>query len=113
MMVKFIILLLGMVCAMEVTAQTVANPSIDNCLSSPGIIGTLVLVAIVVLIAVLILSARISGYVDSLRKKNLERRRLEFSEELVGLDDAEIDRILEKRKSALSYKLAGNELGSD
>ncbi len=102
-----------MVCAMEVTAQTVPNPSIDNWLSSPGIIGTLVLVAIVVLIAVLILSARISGYVDSLRKKNLERRRLEFSEELVGLDDAEIDRILEKRKSALSYKLAGNELGSD
>lgn len=113
MKVKFIILLLGMVCAMEVTAQTVPNPSIDNWLSSPGIIGTLVLVAIVVLIAVLILSARISGYVDSLRKKNLERRRLEFSEELVGLDDAEIDRILEKRKSALSYKLAGNELGSD
>lgn len=97
----------------KVVAQTIPNPSTENWITSPGIIGTLVLIAIVVLIAVLILSARVSNYVDSLRKKNLARQRIEFSEELVGLDDTEIDQILTKRRAALSYKLSGNELGSD
>jgi len=104
---------MAVLAAVPAVAQPVPNPSTDNWLASPGIIGTLVLVAVVVLIAVLILSARISAYVGSLRKKNMERQSREFSEELIGLEDASIDQILEKRRASRSFRLSGAELGSD
>ncbi len=97
----------------SVFGQTQPNPSTDNWISSPGIIGTIILITIVVLVAVLILSVKLSSHLESMRRKSVAKKKLEFSEELIGLDDVEIDRILEQRKAALSFKLSGNELGSD
>lgn len=93
--------------------QTQANPSTENWILSPGILGTIILVAIVVLVAVLILSVRLSSYIEAMRKKGIVKKKIEFSQELIDLDDTEIDAILEKRKAALAYKLTGNELGSE
>lgn len=94
-------------------AQGSTDISTENWMSSPGIIGTFILISIVVLIAVFILSIRVSSYVESMKKKQFEKRNLEFSEELIRMDEGEIDSILEKRKAAKAYKLSGNELGSD
>lgn len=94
-------------------AQGSTDISTENWMSSPGIIGTFILISIVVLIAVFILSVRVSSYVESMKKKQFEKRNLEFSEELIRMDAGEIDSILEKRKAAKAYKLSGNELGSD
>src|SRR5690606_35061574 len=93
--------------------QTQANPSTENWILSPGILGTIILIAIVVLVAVLILSARLSSYIEAMKKKETAKKKIEFSQELIDLDDTEIDAILEKRKAALAYKLTGNVLGSE
>lgn len=82
----------------------------DNWLSSPGIIGTLVLIAIVMVIAIIILYVKINDYIDSLKRGQIDTNKIAFDDELVALDGADIDAILEKRKAALKYKLKGNEL---
>lgn len=83
----------------------------ENWETSPGIIGTIVLVFIVIFIAVIIFLAKINAFIDKMKRKNIEKKRIEFSDELTDLDDDEIDSILENRKKALKYKLKGDELG--
>ncbi|HET7360718.1 MAG TPA: cbb3-type cytochrome c oxidase subunit I [Flavobacteriaceae bacterium] len=85
----------------------------DNWLTSPGVIGTIFLVVVVLVVAIVILLARMNAYISKIGKKRLEKDRVAFSEELIGLEDEEIDEILKKRKKAKHYKLKGNELGSE
>lgn len=84
----------------------------DNWITSPGIIGTIVLILIVFFIAVIILLVKLNSYIDSYKGKQLKKKELEFSKELLEMDEHDIDHILEGRKKALNYKLSGNELGS-
>ena len=93
-------------------AQNSSSITSDNWLSSPGIIGVIVLIGIVLAIAVIILAARISSYVELVKSKQEKDRRAAFKDELIGLEEAEIDEILEKRKKAKTYQLSGDELGS-
>lgn len=85
--------------------------STDNWLSSPGIIGTFVLIAIVMAVAVIILLVKLNTYIDGMKSRQLEKNRLAFGDEVIALEESEIDDILEKRKAALKYKLSGDELG--
>lgn len=87
--------------------------SADNWSSSPGVIGTLILILIVALLAVIIMSAKISAYAESMKAKQLLKRDKAFDEEIINLEDGDIDRILEKRKAALKYQLTDNELTGD
>lgn len=105
--------LIGVWFSTPLFAQIAGSPETKNWISSPGIVGTFVLIAIIVLIATLILSFKISGYLEALRKKNWQKRKYELTEELAAMDSKEIDTILEKRKAALSFKLSGTELGSE
>lgn len=82
-------------------------------LSSTGVIGTIILVVIVLAVAIIIFLVKLNDYIDKLKRKRLDSRRLEFNEDIVSLESDEIDEILEQRKEALNYKLKGNELGSD
>lgn len=85
--------------------------STDNWLSSPGIIGTFILIAIVLVVAVIILLFRMNSYIDTIKKKQIDKNRMAFDDEVIGMEDGEIDHILEKRKAARRYKLKGDELG--
>lgn len=85
----------------------------EHWLSSPGIIGVFILIAIVVYVAVAIFVVRFNDYLDRLKRKQLDENQLSFDEEIVSLKAAEIDKILEERKKALTYKLDGDELGGD
>lgn len=107
-----ILLLLALLSNLALAAQTTSD-TLDsgNWVTSPGVIGTFILMLIVVLIAILILSYRLSGFFQSMKNKREAARKLEFSEELYTMDEAGIDAILEKRKAALRYKLSGEELG--
>ena len=87
--------------------------SADNWSSSPGVIGTLILILIVALLAVIIMSAKISAYAESMKAKQLLKRDKAFDKEIINLEDGDIDRILEKRKAALKYQLTDNELTGD
>lgn len=85
----------------------------DNWLSSPGIIGTFVLIAIVMIIAIIILFIKLNGYIDSLKNRQSEKNKAALHDEFYGMDDQAIDRILERRKAALKYRLQGDELAGD
>lgn len=92
-------------------AQQTTKYNSENWLSSPGIIGLFVLIAIVLVVAVVILLIKINGYVDTMRIRQLTKNQKAFDEEITNLDHDEIDTILTKRKAALKYKLKGEELG--
>ena len=94
-------------------AQTDTGLSADNWMNSPGVIGTFVLVAIVLAIAVFIISIRVSGYFNSLKLNKEQEERRALAHELLDFDDAELDEILEKRRVARNFRLSGTELGSD
>lgn len=94
-------------------AQVTPNPSTDEWIISPGIIGTIMLTAIILLVAIVIISVKIGAYVSKLRDKETREKNLAFTKELIEMNEFEIDRILTKRKNALKYKLKGNELGSE
>ncbi|MEZ4923099.1 MAG: cbb3-type cytochrome c oxidase subunit I [Crocinitomicaceae bacterium] len=97
----------------EASAQmTNSNPSTTNWVSSPGIVGTFILLMIVVMVGLLVMSARVSKYVEKISKNKKKEKNIEFAEELIGMSEKEIDEILLRRKAALNYKLAGDELGS-
>ena len=91
-------------------AQTVTT---DQWYASPGIIGTLALVAIILTVAIIIVAMRLASYFSSLTKKQWKKQHVAFKEELIELEDDEIDDILTKRKEALKYKPSGDELGSE
>ncbi len=92
-------------------SQQTPNPSTENWMLSPGIIGTIVLIAIVLIIAIFILTTRLSSYIDIVKRKKIATEKLAFAEELIQLEDSEIDQILLQRKAALNFKLSGEELG--
>jgi cytochrome c oxidase cbb3-type subunit 1 len=96
-----------------IQAQVEKNPSTDNWVTNPGIIGTVFLIIIVVIIGVFIMSAKLNKLASDLKQKNIDKKKLEFSEELIELDEKEIDEILANRKKALQYQLSGDELGSE
>ncbi|MDT7829493.1 cbb3-type cytochrome c oxidase subunit I [Pricia sp. S334] len=87
--------------------------SSDNWISSPGIIGTFILIFIVLFVAAIIFLAKLNSYVDTLKYRQFDKKKMEFDEELMALEPGEIDDILDKRKRALRYKLTGTELGGN
>lgn len=106
---NFIVILL-LLSGYSSLAQPRPNPSTENWQLSPGILGTFILIILVLFIAFLILYMRINGYLDKIRLKADLKNKQKLSEELIGLDHEEIDYILESRKTALTYKLSGNEI---
>lgn len=84
----------------------------EDWISSPGIIGTIVLLILVLALAVIIFAARASSFLKTRERKLQKENQAELHEYLVSLDRKEIDRILEERKKASKYQLTGAELGS-
>ncbi|MBP9926089.1 MAG: cbb3-type cytochrome c oxidase subunit I [Cyclobacteriaceae bacterium] len=105
-------LLIAILLSQSVFAQKSVDVSTDNWVTSPGIIGTFFLIAIVFIIAIVIMLFQASGYIKTMQERKQRTRQLEFSEELIGLNEAEIDAILLQRKQSLNFKLKGEELGS-
>lgn len=105
-------LLISVLCLQvtEVQAQTVANPNLDQWWSSPGIIGTALLIAIVAFVAILIIGSRLSTLLRYLQKRAESRKKESLKSELVNWEEDDLDWILEKRKAAKKYQLTGTEL---
>jgi cytochrome c oxidase cbb3-type subunit I len=105
-------LLIAILLSQPAFAQKSVDVSTDNWVTSPGIIGTFFLIAIVFIIAIVIMLFQASGYIKTMQERKQRTRQFEFSEELLGLKEAEIDAILLQRKQSLNFKLKGEELGS-
>jgi len=110
---KYLWSLLLLLSGTTMFGQMRPNPSTENWELSPGIIGTVMLICIVLIIAILILFYRLSETLGNIIRKKDYRDKTVFSEELMTLSEPEIDEILEKRKKALGYQLSGNELSND
>lgn len=71
----------------------------------------MILFLIVAFIAITIMSIKISAYVNHLRTKQKNKENKEFTKDIVNLTEGEIDKLLELRKAAHTYK--HSELSSD
>ncbi|MEK6480979.1 CcmD family protein [Catalinimonas sp. 4WD22] len=85
----------------------------ENWITSPGVIGTLVLVVIVIIVGILILLTRLNSFISRQKNKHQQFEKSQMQDQLANLNQDEIDIILEKRKKALKYQLKGDELGSN
>lgn len=109
---RFLLCLISVLIPALSIAQGPTNNS-DDWILSPGVIGTIVLLLIVLLVTFFILSIKLNDYLNVLKRKKVEQTKLEFNEELWKLDSDEIDEVLEQRKKSLKYTLKGDELGSE
>lgn len=108
---RLLLLLLGLLSPILLRAQTSVKVSSEGWLTSPGVIGTIVLTGIVLVVGVIIVVYRINAYVEHLRRKSRAQDDEEIKKVLYSLKQAEIDEILEQRKESLAYTLSGTELG--
>ena len=92
-------------------AQSTEKLSTENWTSSPGIIGTLIFIIIIAVVALLIVSARVNSLLKSIKAKKYNKQNLGLGDELNGLSEEEKNKLLEKRREALAFKLSGDELG--
>jgi len=70
----------------------------ENWLSSPGVVGTIVLIFIVLFLGIFIFVKRLNRYVDLLEDNTKNLAEDEFERRLVNLDKEEVDHILEIRQ---------------
>ncbi|WP_297336211.1 cbb3-type cytochrome c oxidase subunit I [Algoriphagus sp.] len=94
----------------ETFSQTLPNPDLDNWWSSPGIIGTALLIAIISFVAILIVGSRLSAFIQGLQNRSQLREKERIKFELINWEEEELDWILEKRRAAKTYRLTGREL---
>lgn len=79
-------------------------------LQSTGVIGTILLVVVVLAVTLIIGLIKFNDFFGKLKKKREIQDRSDLQDEITGLEDEEIDDILEKRKVSGKYKLKGDEL---
>ncbi|RDK89185.1 cbb3-type cytochrome c oxidase subunit I [Marinirhabdus gelatinilytica] len=82
----------------------------ENWLSSPGVIGTIVLIFIVVFLGLFIFIKRLNIYADLLTKNTKDLTEEEFERRLVNLDKEEVDKILELRRQGFQVTQKQAEL---
>ena len=70
----------------------------ENWLSSPGVIGTFVLIFIIIFLGVFIFLKRLNRYVDFLEKNTTDLTEEEFQRRLINLEEEDVDNILELRQ---------------
>lgn len=81
----------------------------DQLWSSPGVLGTLFLIAVVLFIAVVIVVFRLSSFFERLKRSSEVGQIRELKHQIINLEGDDIDEILEKRKAAQKYIPKGNE----
>lgn len=104
-----VLFLLAVLSNLAVFAQ--GNSDSGHWLENGGVIGTIILVVLVLAGALILALVKFNDYVKTLKRKKLRKDRLQFDEDIISLESDEIDRILERRKAALNYKLTGDEIG--
>ncbi len=80
-------------------------------LQSTGVIGTILLVVVSLVVTLIIGLIKFNDFFKKLKRNKKQKDYEELHEEIIGLEEGEIDALLEKRKKALTYKLEGDELG--
>jgi len=82
----------------------------DGWVTSPGVLGTLLLIGVVMFIAVLIISAKVDRVLKATKKRKLRELQIP-DDELLSLDPSALTPEQLQRRDALHFKLKGHELG--
>ncbi|WP_340152708.1 cbb3-type cytochrome c oxidase subunit I [uncultured Marivirga sp.] len=112
-MKKSILLFLSLIFSPLLALAQQESVSTEDWYFSPGIIGTIFLIIVVLILAIIILIGRVNGFVNRFNKKDKAIERKRILNELKNLEEPEIDKILLERKSAMKNMLKGDELGSE
>jgi len=76
----------------------------ENLLTSPGVIGTIFLIILIIFLGIFIFLKRLNIYTDLLKKNTKNLTEEEFEKRLINLDEGEVDKILELRKKGFVAK---------
>src|SRR5690606_27582751 len=100
-------------CILAVASGSLLVGCREDVLRQPGIIGTLVLAGIVLMVVCVFIVLRLNRLLSvlSLRKAHEDREALK--EEILNLEDHDVDELLQKRRAALEFRLAGTELSGE
>ncbi len=79
----------------------------------PGIIGTLVLAGIVLMVVCVFIVLKLNRLLTVLAARKAQRDRETLKEEILNLEEPDVDEILQRRRTALEFRLAGNELSGE
>lgn len=82
----------------------------EGWMTSPGVLGTLLLIGVIMFVAVLIISARVDSILKATKEKRMRAIRIP-DEELLTMDPTILTPEQLQRKEALHFKLKGDELG--
>lgn len=82
-----------------------SEPSTENWLTSPGVIGTIILVFLVVFLGIFIFIKRLNKYADLLQKNTKDLTEEAFKRRLVNLEEEEVDEILLLRREGFKAEL--------
>src|SRR5690606_2466347 len=85
----------------------------DGVLQQPGIIGTLVLAGIVLMVVCIFIVVRLNQLLSVLYARKVEKDRETLKEEILNLEGSDVEELLQKRRAALEFRLAGNELSGE
>ena len=100
-------MLLALFTAQFTFAQTSRT---DGWSTSPGVLGTLLLIGVVMFVAVLIISAKVDRILKATKKRKL-RALMIPDDELLQVDPSALTPDQLQRRDALHFKLKGHELG--
>lgn len=85
----------------------------EGVVRQPGIIGTLVLAGIVLMVVCVFIVLRLNGLLSVLSARKAQKDLETLKEEIINLPERDVDELLEKRRAALEFRLAGNELSGE
>ncbi|MEO5775658.1 MAG: cbb3-type cytochrome c oxidase subunit I [Flavobacterium sp.] len=82
----------------------------EDFFQQPGIIITIILILIPILLGIVFALVKVNRTIKGYLNKGKTKQALQFSEHINTINDAELEDLLIKRESALSYNLSNNEL---
>lgn len=98
-------------CGLLIAQATFAGTGkTEGWMTSPGVLGTLLLIGVIMFVAVLIISARVDSILKATKEKRMRAIRIP-DEELLTMDPTILTPEQLQRKEALHFKLKGDELG--
>jgi hypothetical protein len=92
-----------------ISEQSMAQNTVSNALSQPGIIGTIVLLIMIVGAIIVLITLKLSSFLRVLTNQQAVESNHQLEEGIINLSAEQLEEIL-YRKQAIEYTLSGNEL---
>jgi cytochrome c oxidase cbb3-type subunit 1 len=108
-LLTFFFLSLSLFFNQSLFAQT-SEKSSSSVLSDPGVVITIILILLPVLAGIILMIIKVRNVLNQYRRKENQEEAEKFAAFLKDLPEDEINDTLLKRKAALDYRLANNEL---